>query len=334
MRNEVLRRPPRPTDHELIDPRGLAMSFASPATRRVAATLTGLLGLSLVACGDGSTVSGASATLTRGDADAGVHRQYGTPVRLGNGRARTYVVLDAARGNVPIELGVALDEAALEGLPAPTPHAPGGGDGHEHLDMHSTDVPMPAVNPTPIKFLELDWNPQGHELPGIYDVPHFDFHFYAITPAERDAIVPSDPQFQQRADNHPAAAYRLPFFSTLTPPGVPTPAVPRMGVHWIDVRTPELQGLLGNPAGYRPFTTTFIHGSWDGRFVFYEPMVTRAFILGRKTATTAAQRDSVIALPTAERYQPAGYYPSAYRIAYDAQAREYRIALTQLTARD
>jgi hypothetical protein len=106
-----------------------------------------------------------------------------------------------------------------------------------------------------------------------------------------------------------------------------------MGVHWIDVRSPEIQGPLGHPENARPFTTTFIHGSWDGRFIFDEPMVTRAFILGRKTATTAAQRDSVIPLPAAAKYQPAGYHPAAYRVTWDEQAREYRVALTQLTRR-
>jgi hypothetical protein len=263
-----------------------------------------------------------------------VHRQYGTPIRLGNGRARTYVVLDQKAGGRPLEVGVALDEAALEGLPAPMPMpTPMPTDGHEHVDSHIYDLAMPAQNPTPYKFLELDWNPQGHEVVGIYDRPHFDFHFYTITRAERDAIVPSDPQFQQRADNLPPAEMQPPFYSTLTPPGAPTPAVPKMGVHWIDLRSPEIQGLLGHPENARPFTTTFIRGSWDGRFTFDEPMITRAFILGRKTAATEAQRDSVIQIPQAAQYAPAGFYPSAYRITYDAHAREYLIALTQLTAR-
>ena len=50
-------------------------------------------------------------TLTR------VRRIYGAPVRVGNGRARTYVLLDPRNGN-PLELGVALDDRALDGLPA------------------------------------------------------------------------------------------------------------------------------------------------------------------------------------------------------------------------
>ena len=63
-----------------------------------------------------------------------------------------------------------------------------------------------------------------------------------------------------------------------------------------------------------------------------------------KGATDAALQDEVIALPETQRgaapgcypraYQPSAYHPSAYHIACDAQAKEYRSALTQLTRRD
>jgi uncharacterized protein len=305
---------------------GAPRSFSS----RVAATgsLALVAATFAVACQDSGT-SPNGGPLTSESQAPGVHRQYGVPVKLGNGRARTYVVLDQKAGGRPIEVGVALDEAALQGLPAPsTMPMPMPSDGHEHPDMHPYDIPMPAQNPTPYKFLELDWNPQGHEVKGVYDVPHFDFHFYTITPAERNAIDPADPQFQARADKLPGEEFRAPFYSTLTPPGAPTGAVPRMGVHWIDIRTPELQGMLGHPENAKPFTTTFIHGSWDGQFIFDEPMITRAFIMGRKTAATAAQRDSLIPLPLPTR-TAAGLTPGAYHISYDADAKEYRIALTQ-----
>lgn len=264
----------------------------------------------------------------------GESRQYGVSVTLGNGTARTYILFDKRQQGRAIELGVALSPAALEGLPAPMNMPPGGGDGHEHVDSHEYILPMPQQNGTPFKFLELDWNPQGHEIPGIYTIPHFDFHFYTITQAERDLILPTDAQFQQKADNLPPAAMVPQFYSTLTPPNVPTPAVPKMGVHWIDVRSPEIQALLGHPELAKPFTTTFIYGSWNGRFTFVEPMITRDFILGRRTAATAAQRDSVIPLPMGAQASPAGMYPAAYRIAWDAAANEYRIALTQLTQKN
>ena len=106
--------------------------------------------------------------------------------------------------------------------------------------------------------------------------------------------------------------------------------VPQMGLHWLDVRSPELQMLTGHPELYQTFTKTFIYGSWDGAFIFEEPMITRAYILSKRSATDPAVRDEVIQIPTAQKYEPAGYYPDAYRITWDAQAKEYRIALTQL----
>ncbi|HEU4630451.1 MAG TPA: DUF5602 domain-containing protein [Gemmatimonadaceae bacterium] len=268
----------------------------------------------------------------------GVHRQYGTPVAVGHGHARTYVVIDQRRGGAPIEVGVALDEAALEGLPAPMQMPmPADGDPHAHGNSHVYDLALPVHNPTPYRFVELDWNPGGHEPPGVYDVPHFDFHFYTVPPAVRNAIDPvalGQAAFLAASANLPPEAERPEHFMALAAPGQPIVAVPRMGTHWVDLRTPELQGMLGNPAGYRPFTTTFLHGSWDGAFIFDEPMVTRAFILGRKTATTPAQRDSVMPLPLPAQVRTPGYYPAAYHVTYDAQAKEYRIALTQLTRID
>jgi hypothetical protein len=293
-------------------------------------TLT-VAALALAACDD-------LAETTVGGSDApGLHRQYGAPLQVGNGRARTYVLIDQKQGGAPIEVGVALDEGALDGLPAPMQMPMPSDDPHAHVDTHVYDLPMPAQNRTPYQFVELDWNPGGHEPPGVYDVPHFDFHFYTITPAVRNAIDPvalGADAFVAKSAALPPEAERPAHFVALAAPGQPIVAVPRMGTPWVDVRTPELQGMLGNPDGYRPFTTTFLHGSWDGDFIFDEPMVTRAFILGRKAATAPAQRDSVMPLPVPAQVRPSGYYPAAYRVTYDARAREYRIALTQLTQRD
>ena len=247
---------------------------------------------------------------------------------LGRGHARAYVLRDAA--GAPVEIGVALDELALEGLPAP-------GTGHHgaHGEMHEYIVPLPDGHGTPFQFVELDWNPGGHEPPGVYDTPHFDFHFYTITKAERDAIDPADPRYADRANRMPAADLVPQFNDVPRPPGTPVAAtaVPRMGVHMVDVRSPELQALLGRPEAYRPFTATFIHGAWDGRVTFWEPMITRAHLLAKRAASDPSVRDELIELPLPKRYEVPGHYPLAYRIAWDAQAREYRVALARLTAR-
>jgi hypothetical protein len=265
-----------------------------------------------------------AATLERAGAP-GTHVQYGTPVSLGGGRARTYVVLDEKSGGAPLEVGVALDERALDGLPT---HGTGSGP---HGNFVAYDLPMPAQNNTPVRFVELDWNPAGHGAP--YDSAHFDFHFYNVTAAERNAIVESDPQFQAKANNAPAASY-VPAPYIMFPPPPNAIAVPKMGVHWIDPRSPEIQAVLNGQDGSPIFTTTFIFGSWDGRFIFAEPMITRKYIMSKKSVESATEQNEVIALPSASQVAQPGYYPQAYRIAWDAQAREYHIALTQLVKRD
>ena len=240
----------------------------------------------------------------------GMHRQYGRPEKVGNGMARTYVVLDAKARQSPVELGIALSADALQGLPTSG-------------DMHAFILPMPKHAPAPYTFAELDWNPHGHVPPGVYTVPHFDFHFYTISLQERNAIVPSDPAFASEARNLPTGDYVPPFYVV---PGDPAAvAVPQMGVHWSDVRSPELQGMLGHPDQYQPFTKTFIYGSWNGRFTFFEPMVTIAYL--------ESHPNSVSDIPVPLRYPLAGYYPTAYRVTYDAQAKEYRVALTKLVQR-
>jgi hypothetical protein len=181
--------------------------------------------------------------------------------------------------------------------------------------------------------VEVNWNPMGHEPDGVYqDVPHFDFHFYTISKAERDRIVPSDAEYATKANRVPTGDYVPPFTVQLGPPGA-TPAqvaVPLMGVHWSDVRSAELQQLLGKPEAFRPFTATFIHGSWDGRFHFWEPMITRAHLVAKKAAADPAVRDEVIPIAVPARYHVPGHYPTAYRITWDPAAREYRVALTRL----
>jgi hypothetical protein len=260
--------------------------------------------------------------------------EYGQAVQVGNGLARTYVVFDATTGS-PIELGVAMTEGAMEGLPRPNEHARhmAAASAHEHLDNHVYLLSLPARGVAPYQFVELDWNPGGHEPPGIYDKPHFDFHFYTISQEERASIVPTDTNFQRKADMLPAESQRPPFYAMAALPGEPAPGVPLMGVHWIDVRSPELQKMMGKPEAYKPFTTTFIYGSWAGRFTFLEPMITREHIMYRKTSVDPSVRNEIIPIPTAGAYNTAGYYPSAYRIAWDAGGKEYRVALTQMAMR-
>jgi hypothetical protein len=306
----------------------------TPVIHHRAASTLWLLSL-LAACDAPPPRAGSDAIPTAPGADADAvegHtiRHYGIPVRLGNGTARTYILVNPADRDVPLEVGVALSEGAMEGLPAASGMA-----GHESMVVNLLD--LPATNPTPYRFVELDWNPAGHEPAAIYGIPHFDFHFYTVSRDTRSSIVPTDPRYAEAAASFPTDEFRPPFYvdaatAAAAPAGVVT--VPRMGLHWFDVRSPELQAALGNPAGYQPFTRTFIKGTWDGRFIFDEPMITRAWLLSKRVSTRAAAADEIISVATAARYAPAGYYPEAYRIAYDPRAREFLVGLTRLVAGD
>jgi hypothetical protein len=59
-------------------------------------------------------------------------------------------------------------------------------------------------------------------------------------------------------------------------------------------------------------------------------MITRAYLLARRAAAPG-DRDEIIPIPVHDQVLPPGFYPTAYRIAYDSQAREFRIGLTGLT---
>jgi hypothetical protein len=272
-------------------------------------------------------VAAAAALLTLNNEPPRKLRFDGAPQKVGKGTVRTYVLVDST--NAPVEVGVALSEGAMEGLPAPTPmqHTM---DGVEHVDMHTWVLDLPAKNPTPYKFVTFGWNPQGHEPPGVWNTPHFDFHFYTVSDSVRRSIVPTHPQFAEKAAKYPAKESVAPFYLDAATAAKRTAAemtVPEMGTHWFDVRTPEVQAVAGKPEAYRPFTTTYIYGSWDGEFIFAEPMITRSYLLGKRAAKDAAARDTLMAVPSAGFTQP-GRYPQAYRITWDEKAREYRIALT------
>ena len=251
---------------------------------------------------------------------AGVRSHYGASVTMGKGVARTYVVTDERTGK-PVEVGVALTAQALEGLPAQSPdHGPG-----THGPYSEYLLELPARHGTPYRFVEVDWNPHGHG--GPYTSPHFDFHFYRVPLATRNEIDLAAPDFEAKAARLPAAEEMPAGYASThvllktTPAGM---TVPRMGLHWLDTKSPEL------PPSNRPFTSTFIVGSWNGEVIFDEPMVTRDFILGQRSGTAAAR----IELPAAKRYVPAGYYPATYGIKWDEAAGEYRIALQELSWRE
>lgn len=219
---------------------------------------------------------------------------------LGEGSVRSWVSVDAS-GN-PTAAGVTFSETALQTLPKEPP------PGQEGTEV---SINFPQIAGMPFKHIGFDWNPMGHPPAHIYDVPHFDFHFYTISEQERNGIT-------MQGDDVARALKQLP--ADYLPEGyiyVPDGAVPRMGNHMVNPLSKELHG--------QAFTSTFLYGSYDGRLIFAEPMITKAFIEARTNIT------EMIKQPT--KYQQRGYYPTKYSVRYDAARKEYTVALEGMTLR-
>ncbi|HKH92217.1 MAG TPA: DUF5602 domain-containing protein [Gemmatimonadaceae bacterium] len=216
---------------------------------------------------------------------------YGGATTMAGGSGRAYVTLDAA--GTPTELGLALTESALDGLPA------------AKAEFVFT---MPSeASATAYQHAAINWAPTGHE-PTAYMVPHFDVHFYMISSQARDAITSADPGYATKLALQPTASF-LPAGYAI---GMP---MERMGMHWRDPASPELSGA--------PFTSTFIYGSYDGRIVFGEPMIAKSY-LDSKPALV------VRPLKLPQQYSTTGHQATAYSTVYDATKKEFRIALVNL----
>jgi hypothetical protein len=201
-----------------------------------------------------------------------------------HGKAWTWVQLGDDQN--PKRLAIAIDEAAMNSLDPGDSH----NGGHNHTNAVSLQF-HPDVNIGPFNHAFLDWNPHGHMPDGLYDKPHFDFHFYMISEANRLQIPPFEVD-SSKFKIYPAQGLMPQQYISI--PG----GVPQMGVHWADVTSPELNG--------QPFTQTFLYGSYDGQVAFYEPMITLDFI----KANPSYQRN----IPVPERFAKAGYYPTKMRI--------------------
>ena len=220
---------------------------------------------------------------------------------LGRGQVRSWVSLDG-KGN-PTAVGLTFSEAALSALPTEPP--PG-----ELGTEISLGLPAEASK-TAFKHIGLNWNPKGHVPVNIYDTAHFDFHFYMIAEAERNAITATGDDLL-RAKKQPAAEF--------VPEGyiyVPDSEHARMGAHWVNPLSKELQG--------QTFTSTFLYGSYNGSLIFGEPMITKAFL---ETKTNLTE---LIKLPA--QYARRAFYPTKYSVRYDPVTREYTVALEGMTLR-
>ncbi|TFL16841.1 DUF5602 domain-containing protein [Jannaschia formosa] len=223
--------------------------------------------------------------------------QTGPAMSLGEGTVHAFAETDA-EGRAT-RIGVAMTEAAVASL--------------AH-DMVFVTVPLPeAARAAGYDHVSLDWMPHGHEPAGLFDTPHFDVHFYMTTEAERLAIDPADPLFQEKAANRPDASY-LP--ATFMAPPQPEP-IPAMGEHWLDAMDPVFAGAR--------FEAVLIYGAWDGEVTFVEPMVTRDLLASKREFGGKLDQPAKVAREVA--------LPDSWSVSWDEEAGTHVVSIDGLVAR-
>lgn len=228
-----------------------------------------------------------------------VNTFYGPAQPFNNGVTRAVVTM--SQDGTPISIGVKISEKVLEDLP----------EEHEILTLR---LPNKAAG-LPFDHIDLDWNPHGHDPGDLYGAQHFDFHFYMVSPEYKAGITDLE-----KAAIHPEAQY-IPEGYVPPAPDVPLEhqLVPQMGVHWLNIFAPELGGA--------DFTHTFIYGSYDGDFIFMEPMITLDYLLNEADGETFP-----IAQP--QEFERDGYYyPTEYSIDYDPVKKEYTVIMSGMVLR-
>lgn len=145
--------------------------------------------------------------------------------------------------------------------------------------------------------LEMHWNPNGHEPACCFGVPHFDMHFYGVPTQEVWTIKTTDPA--------PPSAERIP--AGYIYPGAKE-SVPQMGVHAV---------LPDQVAPGHVMTADMLAGFWNGKMHFIEPMITRKWLLRKKSFTLAVPRPKELGRRT--------LYPTKFVARYDGKAQAYQL---------
>jgi hypothetical protein len=258
-----------------------------------------------------------------------VTRFTGPASQLGDGTAASYAEVDEL--NVPKAIGVVFTAAALKNLPT----APS--DGNRCLDSNHDDqidqakecagwhervLPLPTElsrrADMPFKWVLLNWNPNGHIPHGVYDVRHFDVHFYIEVIEKVFAIQRGacGPEFV-RCDQFARAKLPLPS-NYMHPDFKDVDAIaPAMGNHLVDLTSHEFHG--------QPFDHTFIYGIYDGRVTFYETMLTLKFLNSKPIECVTIKAVPAVALT--------GYYPTKTCYRYARDKNEYTVSLEDFELR-
>ncbi|MEB3270204.1 MAG: DUF5602 domain-containing protein [Synechococcus sp.] len=242
----------------------------------------------------------------------------GESKKVGNGLVSTWVKVQDSSG-IPDSIGITITPGALEGLPADHEQAQADSlklkliDGSPHHNFEYELMFPPEADRTAFSHMGFNWNPEGHgPLPGVFFRPHFDVHFYMATPAYRHSITN-----ENLTDLHVQNIEPPRDFLPATYERAPNTSEPRMGTHYADMSSEQLK-----PG---KFTNIFLFGGHNGNILFWEPMLTRDYLLSKPQFSAA--------IPQPKAYPVSGYYPLSYSVKHDRKTGNINVSLDRLTLR-
>jgi hypothetical protein len=216
----------------------------------------------------------------------------GSQVKVFGGKAWVWIKFDSV--GKPRQLAITLTNTVFTTVPFDTT-----------LEEQEIVIPAPSqANITAFHDFAIDWSPQGHLPQGIYDLPLFDFHFYTISEAERQAIF-TDSNYYQRFRTYPPKKYVPANYGLVNAGGIPGGGC-ITGVHLYDTTASEFHG--------QTFTQTFVYGSYNGKVDFYDPMMTLNFL----QSTQGFQRS----IPQPAKFMINGYYPTKMEVVKHATSTD------------
>ena len=106
----------------------------------------------------------------------------GPEIALGYGKVRSWISVYS--NGQPKEIGIEITKEALL--------HPSRDKNNSQPEGSTIAVPLhfKAKQATPFDHIGLNWNPNGHEPEHVFDVPHFDIHFYMIS-LENQLAIPA-----------------------------------------------------------------------------------------------------------------------------------------------
>jgi len=174
------------------------------------------------------------------------------------------------------------------------------------------ELPEQGVAHTFFDHVVVNFEANGHPSE-VYEVPHFDLHFYGVPLSEQLQVTCIDEPMPS-ADSLPPS-YIIPSTAE-SPSGT---CVPEMGVHALDFSAPEL-----SPTDPAPFEHHLVIGFHDGELTFIEPMIAQEILQDEFGLTLPVPRPEVLGQSTE--------WPARWTLAMDPETSEIHIAFRDFSS--